>query len=125
MKRNSLEQVPDAAEPSGDGRLERARRLCRQFGARKPSRRKRAARRRARNRVALAASPVILRFEPTEATLTWRQRLRTIFLCGAIELAVLSGVPMRPEEIRELMQTMNQPKIVHTLPEEEETGDPP
>ena len=59
---------------------------------------------------------------PTASRLTWRQRLRTIFLCAAIEFAVLSGVPMRPEEIRELMQTMNQPKVVHTLPEEQETG---
>ena len=33
------------------------------------------------------------------------------------------GVPMRPEEIRELMQTMNSPKVVHVLPEEDDSGD--
>lgn len=53
----------------------------------------------------------------------WRQRLRTIFLCAALQFAVLTGVPMRPEEIRELMQTMNQPKVAHTLPEEKQPGD--
>jgi hypothetical protein len=55
--------------------------------------------------------------------MSWRERLRTIFLCVAIELGVLSGVPMRPEEIRELLQSMNLPKVVHVLPEEDESGD--
>jgi hypothetical protein len=54
---------------------------------------------------------------------SWRQRLRTIFLCVVVEFAVLSGAPMRPEEIRDLMQTMNQPKVVHVLPDERATGD--
>jgi hypothetical protein len=31
---------------------------------------------------------------------------------------------MRPEEIEELMRTMNQPKIVRKFAEEEERGDP-
>jgi hypothetical protein len=35
------------------------------------------------------------------------------------------GVPMRPEEIEELMRTMNQPKIVRKFAEEEERGDAP
>ena len=60
--------------------------------------------------------------ESDYTNLSWRQRLRTIFLCAFIEFAVLSGVPMRPEEIRELMQTMNQPKVVHVLPDEHDTG---
>jgi hypothetical protein len=30
---------------------------------------------------------------------------------------------MRPEQIRELMQTMNLPKIVHVLPDERDDGD--
>ena len=39
---------------------------------------------------------------------------------------MLSGVPMRPEEIRALMNLMNKPKLAHVLPSEEETGsDPP
>lgn len=54
------------------------------------------------------------------------KRLRTIVLCAALELGVLSGVPMRPEEIRALMQQINQPKLAHVLPaEDEDGGDPP
>jgi len=52
-------------------------------------------------------------------------RLRTIVLCAALELGVLSGVPMRPEEIRALMNQINQPKLAHVLPTEEEGGDDP
>jgi hypothetical protein len=35
------------------------------------------------------------------------------------------GLPMRPDEIEELMSTMNQPKIVRKFAEEEERGDDP
>jgi len=34
------------------------------------------------------------------------------------------GVPMRPEEIAELMSNMNQPKIAVTLPEDDDREDP-
>ena len=54
-----------------------------------------------------------------------KKRLRTIFLCAALELGVLSGVPMRPEEIRALMSQINQPKLAHALPADEEGGDDP
>jgi hypothetical protein len=41
-------------------------------------------------------------------------------------MASLSGVRMRPEEIEELMRTMNQPKIVRKFAEEDDKGgDPP
>ena len=33
------------------------------------------------------------------------------------------GVPIPPEKIRELMQQASQPKIAHTLPAENESGD--
>jgi hypothetical protein len=46
-------------------------------------------------------------------------------LCVALEFGVLSGVPMRPEQIRELMNQLNQPKLAHVLPGEEDSGDPP
>ena len=52
------------------------------------------------------------------------KRLRTVFLCLALEVGVLSGVPMRPEQIRELLNQLNQPKLAHTLPGEEDSGDP-
>jgi hypothetical protein len=38
-------------------------------------------------------------------------------------MGVMAGVPMRPEQIRELMQTMNTPKVVHVLPEERDRSD--
>ena len=34
------------------------------------------------------------------------------------------GVPMRPEEIAELLSNMNQPKIAVTLPENDDRDDP-
>ena len=52
------------------------------------------------------------------------KRLRTVFVCLALELGVLSGVPMRPEQIRELLNQLNQPKLAHILPGEEDGGDP-
>jgi hypothetical protein len=52
-----------------------------------------------------------------------RKRLRTIFLCTMLEFAALLGMPLRPEEIDDLMQTMNQPKLAHTIPEQDEDED--
>jgi hypothetical protein len=52
-----------------------------------------------------------------------RHTCRTPLLCLALGIGSLIGVPMRPEEIQELMQTMNQPKIAHTLPEENENDE--
>ena len=49
-----------------------------------------------------------------------RKRFRTVFLCLVLEVGALTGVPMRPEEIRELMQTLNQPKVAHVLKEVDE-----
>lgn len=52
-------------------------------------------------------------------------RLRVLLVCVALEVGVLSGVPMRPDEIQELMQQMNQPTVAHVLPTEDEGGDDP
>ena len=46
-----------------------------------------------------------------------------LLACAALQIGVLTGVPMRPEQIRELMHQMNQPAIAHVLPSEEEPGD--
>jgi hypothetical protein len=54
-----------------------------------------------------------------------KKRLRTILMCAALELGVLSGVPMRPEEIRSLMNQLNQPKLAQVLPTDEQSGDDP
>ena len=52
-------------------------------------------------------------------------RLRVVFVCAALQFGVFSGVPMRPEQIQELMHQMNQPKLAHVLPADEGGGDDP
>lgn len=54
--------------------------------------------------------------------MSFNKRLRTIFLCLVLEFGALGGVPMRPEEIRELMNHLNQPRLAHVLREEDEKG---
>ena len=54
-----------------------------------------------------------------------KRRLRTIFMCAALEFGVLSGVPMRPDEVRALMNQINQPTLAHVLPAEDQDGDDP
>jgi hypothetical protein len=54
-----------------------------------------------------------------------RHRLRTILVCMVLEWSALVGTPMRPEEIVELMQTMNVPRVVHTIPDDHDAGDDP
>jgi hypothetical protein len=39
-----------------------------------------------------------------------------------LEFGVLIGVPMRPDEIEEIIHTMNQPKVVHTIPDDSDSG---
>jgi len=52
-----------------------------------------------------------------------KHKLRTLLLCLPLLVGLLMGSPMRPEEIEELMQRMNQQKIAHTIPDESENGD--
>ena len=52
-------------------------------------------------------------------------RLRVIVVCMALEMGVLSGVPMRPDEIQDLLNQMNQPKMAHVLRTENDIGDDP
>lgn len=51
------------------------------------------------------------------------RRLRVFLVCVALEAAVLSGMPMRPDEVQELFQQMNQPASAHVLPTEDNGGD--
>ena len=51
-----------------------------------------------------------------------KEKLRVLLACGVLELGVLMGAPMRPDEIQELMRQMNQPALAHVLPSEEEAG---
>jgi hypothetical protein len=50
------------------------------------------------------------------------RRLRTVACCAILELGTLIGVPMRAEQIQELMRSLNTPKIAHTTPEESHRG---
>jgi len=58
-----------------------------------------------------------------EAYVSLRSRLRTVLLLAVLEFGALSGVPMPPEKIRALMDSMNRQKLAHTLPSEQEDGD--
>ena len=50
-------------------------------------------------------------------------KLRVFLVCVALEAGVFSGVPMRPGEIQDLLQQMNQAVLAHVLPAEGEGGD--
>jgi hypothetical protein len=46
------------------------------------------------------------------------RRLRTVACCAILEIGTLMGVPMRPEQIQDLMRAMNVPKLAQTNPDE-------
>ena len=54
-----------------------------------------------------------------------KQRFRKVLLLLALYVGSQMGMPMRAEEIEELMRTMNQPKLVRKFVEEEDRGDDP
>ena len=54
-----------------------------------------------------------------------KRRLRTLVCCAILEMGALAGVPMRPEQIRELMETLNRPKLARTNPDRTDDGDGP
>lgn len=53
----------------------------------------------------------------------FRNRLGKVFFCAILGFAAFGGAYMRPEEIEELMATMNRPKVAHMLKEEKQNGD--
>jgi hypothetical protein len=40
-----------------------------------------------------------------------------------LQVGTFGGVPMRPEQVQELMRQMNQPTLAHVLRSEREEGD--
>jgi len=54
-------------------------------------------------------------------------RLSRLLVCVFLEYGALAGVPMRPEQIRELMERLTRPRLAHVLPEDHERdgGHPP
>ena len=53
-----------------------------------------------------------------------KKRLGKVALCLFLEAGALCGLPIRPEEIEELMK-MNQPKIVQVVRDEDGEGEKP
>lgn len=50
-----------------------------------------------------------------------KRRMRMLLLCLPLLLGAGIGMPMRPEEIAELMHSANQQTITYTIPGDEET----
>ena len=51
------------------------------------------------------------------------KKLRVLLVCLTLQVGVVFGVPMRPDEIQDLMHQMNQPKVAHVLRSENDNGD--
>ncbi len=47
-------------------------------------------------------------------------RFSRLFLCVFLEFGALAGIPMRPEQIAELMHMLRQPRLAHVEPDESE-----
>ena len=47
--------------------------------------------------------------------MSFKRRLRTLLFCVPLLFGALGGMPVRPEEIEELMDAMNQQKVVVTV----------
>jgi hypothetical protein len=52
-----------------------------------------------------------------------KQLLRTLVICLPLAVGSLAGVAMKPEEIEQLMHSLNQPKITVTIPDDTENGE--
>jgi hypothetical protein len=58
-----------------------------------------------------------------EDVVSIKRRLRMLMLCLPLLLGAGLGMPMRPEEIEELMHSANQQTITYTIPGDRETAD--
>jgi hypothetical protein len=52
-----------------------------------------------------------------------KHRLRTLLMCLPLLIGSVIGVPMRPEQIEELLQSTKQQKVADIIPDESENGD--
>jgi hypothetical protein len=52
-----------------------------------------------------------------------KARLRTVFCCAVLEVGALTGMPMRVEEIRALMEALAKPKVARENPDRPDEGD--
>ncbi len=51
-----------------------------------------------------------------------KSRWRELLLCFVLQGGVVFGVPMPPDEIKRLMQSLSAPVAARTLPADEEPG---
>jgi hypothetical protein len=51
-----------------------------------------------------------------------KSRWRELLLCFVLQGGVMFGVPMPPDEIRRLMQSLSAPVAVRELPSDEDAG---
>src|SRR5712691_6053299 len=51
------------------------------------------------------------------------KKARVLMVCVSLQFGVLAGVPMRPDEIQELMHRMNVPVLAHVLPADTDADD--
>jgi hypothetical protein len=52
------------------------------------------------------------------------KRLRDVLICLVLAFASAAGAPMRADEVEALMSAMNQPKLAHTLRDEDREDSP-
>jgi len=52
-----------------------------------------------------------------------KHRLRTLLICLPLLIGSVISVPMRPEQIEELLQSTKQQKVADIIPDESENGD--
>lgn len=55
--------------------------------------------------------------------MSFRHKIRGLALGAVLLAGLMGGVPMRPEEIEELMAQTSRPKIVHVLRERDDDSD--
>jgi hypothetical protein len=53
----------------------------------------------------------------------FKRRLRTLICCGVLEIGALFGMPMRMEDLEQLLRSLAGPQVAHTNPEEDEEAD--
>ena len=52
-----------------------------------------------------------------------RSRFRSLFLCVVLEVGLMAGIPMRPDEIARLMRWLSGPRSEQTDPDHASKGD--
>ena len=69
------------------------------------------------------SDPCFWRDECPEDLVSMKHRLRTLLMCLPLLIGSVVGVPMRPEQIEELLQNTRQQKVADIIPDESENGD--